>query len=103
MTRPKQPHLLVDGRPAGRYQRTQHDQSRRGIERRHRRIGQRMTAGKIFAVAKDRPQRFGYRPDRCLAADQILVEAEGLNPRVEPLGPADIAVAVAQECAVLER
>jgi hypothetical protein len=103
VTRPKQPDFFVNCGPACRDRRAQHDQSRRGVERRRRRIGQRVTAGKIFAVAKDRAQRLGHRPDRRLAADQVPVEAKSFKPRVQPLGPADIAMAVAQERAVLER
>jgi hypothetical protein len=42
------------------------------------------------------------RPERRLTTNEVLVETEALNLRMQPLGPASVAMAVAQKCAVFE-
>jgi hypothetical protein len=66
-------------------------------------VGQRVAAGKILAVTKDRPQRARHRTERRRAADEVLVDAEGFEPRMQPSRPANVAVAVAQKRTVFDR
>src|ERR1700752_3241664 len=62
-----------------------------------------MPGGKSLPVPEDWPQCNGHGPSRCLAPNQILVDAMALELCMQPLGPRRVAVAVAQECTVLER
>jgi hypothetical protein len=103
MARAEQPHLLVDRGPRRGHRRANHDQDRRGIERRDGGVGQRVAAGEILAITKDRPQRLRHRPHRRVAADHVLVEAVAFQRLVQPPRPRGVAMAVAQERAVADR
>jgi len=100
MAGPEQPHLLVDGGPAGRNRRAEHDEGSGGVEGRDRGLGQAVPARKILTVAKDRPQCLRDRSEGGLRSDQVLVEAIGLERAMQPFRPLFIGVAVAQERAI---
>src|SRR6185369_11334056 len=61
-----------------------------------------MAGGEVVAVAEDGPQCLWDYSGCCRAANQLPVDAEGLQPAVQPLRPARVAVAVGEERAVLE-
>ena len=72
------------------------------IERGERLLGERVTRGKVVAVAEDGLQRCGDRARRGLAAGEILVDGERFERAVQPLGPSRIGVAIGDEAAVSE-
>ena len=95
--------FLVDVLALRRVRRADDDQELRGFERGDGLLGERMAGGKILAVAKNRPQRLRHRPRGRLPPHQILVDAVAFELAMQPLAPRRVAVAVAQERAVLDR
>jgi hypothetical protein len=95
--------FLVDVVALRRVGRADRDQELRGFERRQGLLGQRMAGGKILAVAKDRPQAARHRSGRRRPADEIGVDAELFQRRMQPFGPRLVAVAVAHKRAIFER
>lgn len=52
------------------------------------------TTGKLLAVAEDRPQRFGHRAQRRIAADQAGIDTPGFQFAMDAAREPVIAVAV---------
>ena len=76
MPRLEEPDLLIDVVALGSGRRADHDQSRGGVERRKRLVGQRVSRGEVIAVAEGRAERLGYCARCRLTADQVLVDRE---------------------------
>ena len=87
--------FFVDIFALRRVRRTQHDQELRGFERGERLLGQRMSGGKILAVAEDRPQGLRHQASGRLPTNQILVDAIALERGMQPLAPRGVAVTIA--------
>ena len=102
MPRLEQPDLFVDVVALCGSGRADDDESGRGVQRGERLLRERMARGEVVAVAEDGLQRCGDRARRGLAAGEILVDGEGFERAMQPLGPRGIGVAVGDEGAVFE-
>ena len=80
--------------------RAEDDQGSGGVQRRQRLVREGVPGGEVVAVAEHGPQRFRDGAGRRLAAGQILVDAEALQPAMQPFGPCGIGVAVGDKGAV---
>jgi len=94
--------FLVDVLALRCVRRTNDNEELRGFERGNRLLGQRESGGKIFAIAKNRPQCLWHRSPRRFATDQILVDAIPFKCGIQPLAPRFVAVAVAKKCPIFE-
>ena len=99
----EQPNFFRDIGALGGGRRADDDQRGGRIERGERLVAERMAGGEVVAVAEDGPQGFGYGPALGLTPDQVLVDAERLQPAVQPLGPSRVGMAVGDEGAVFVR
>ena len=88
-------NLLIHMTALRRIWGTENDQKLRSFKSGNCLFGKRMSCGKIFAVAENRPQTLRHRTDRSFATDQIPVDTVMLKGSLQPLGPPSIAVAVA--------
>jgi hypothetical protein len=79
------------------------DQELRRFERGKRMLSQRVPGRKVLAIPEDRPQGLRCRPGSCRAAEKVFVDAIAFEGGVQPLGPQLVAMAVAQEGAILKR
>src|SRR5262249_44420799 len=94
--------LLVDVVARRNVRRAHHDQELRRLERSDSLRGKRRTGGKVLAIAEDRAPRSWHRAGRRGAPGQVPCDAIPFERTVQPLAPRPVAVAVAQERAVLE-
>lgn len=94
--------LLVDVAALCRSGRADDDQRLAGVKRAKRLITERMTSGEVLAVAKDGSKSLRNLSRRRLPPNQIFINAEPLQLRMEPLDPASIRMAVGEEGAVLQ-
>src|SRR5262249_41270114 len=95
-------NFFVDIFALRRIGRAQNDQEVRGFERGERLLGKRVAGRKIFAVAKNRPQRLWDGAGWGALANQILIDPVAFKCAVQPLAPSRVTVAVAQKRAILE-
>jgi hypothetical protein len=95
-------HLLVHVFALRRAWRANDDEELRRFECGKCLLGERVTRRKVLAIPEDWPQCLRHRADWRFAADQVVVDAGGLKRVMQPLAPHLVAVAVAQERAILE-
>jgi len=93
--------LFVDPLGLGRLWRADHDLAGRLAQRLADDRAEVGRGGELLAVAEDRVQALGHGSACARRADQHLGRVVRLERAVQPVRPARIAVAVAQECPIL--
>ena len=56
-----------------------------------------VAAGKVLAVAKNRPKRSGHRPQRRFASGNVFADAELFELIVKPIAQTGIGVSVGEK------
>jgi hypothetical protein len=82
----EEPDLLVHVVALGRCRRAEDDEGCRGVERGKCLLGERVARGEIVTITEDGLERLRDRPRFRLPADEVIVDAEALEPAMQPFG-----------------